>query len=465
MLKSSFEEHPSPSVDLEKNPKSVSIIPSSEHGLSYKALKRLYYKPISQIILLGFICFMCPGLYNALNGLGGGGRVDTTTNDNTNATHYATFAFFAFFAGPVSNVLGSRITLLLGSFGYALTVAAYLTVNIHPHTGAFVIAAGAIQGVCAGLLWSAQGALMLSYSTARQKGRFVAVFWTIFNLGSVVGASVSLGQNFHSKMVDPTSEVGNGTYVGFLVLTLIGVLIPMLMANPNNMFRDDGTKVVYHRHSSLRTAIWGLWTTLRNDPYIILLFPMFFASNWFYTWQFNDYNSALFNIRARSLNNLVYWIAQIVGSLSIALLLDFQRLTARLRAYFAWSILLMMVFIVNIWAYFYQRDYTRASVAAITVKIDIRDREYIGRLWLYIFCGLLDAMWQTLVYWLIGAMSNNPATLAHYAGIYKSIQSAGAAGVWRADGVGLPYMNIFISTWVLLVAGLLFALPMIRMRC
>ena len=75
--------------------------------------------------------------------------------------------------------------------------------------------------------------------------------------------------------------------------------------------------------------------------------------------------------------------------------------------------------------------------------------------------------------------------------IDKSIQSAGAAGVWRADAVKLPcvsfsprrrrrycrhrratsltrrvrsYMNIFISTWVLLVAGLIFALPMIVMR-
>ena len=46
----------------------------------------------------------------------------------------------------------------------------------------------------------------------------------------------------------------------------------------------------------------------------------------------------------------------------------------------------------------------------------------------------------------------------------KSIQSAGAAGVWRADAVGIPYMNLLISTWSLLVAGLVCALPMIHMR-
>lgn len=41
---------------------------------------------------------------------------------------------------------------------------------------------------------------MLAYSTETQKGLFISIFWTIFNIGSVVGASVSLGQNFHSKV-------------------------------------------------------------------------------------------------------------------------------------------------------------------------------------------------------------------------------------------------------------------------
>ncbi len=71
--------------------------------------------------------------------------------------------------------------------------------NIHPKAGGFVIAAGAILGICAGLLWTAQGSLMLAYPTESQKGKFIGIFWAIFNLGGVVGASVALGQNFDSK--------------------------------------------------------------------------------------------------------------------------------------------------------------------------------------------------------------------------------------------------------------------------
>jgi len=269
-----------------------------------------------------------------------------------------------------------------------------------------------------------------------------------------------LGRNFHSE----ANRVSNGTYIGFMVLTGMGSIIPLLMADPEKMIRTDGTKVTTPRQPSWKAEIYGLYVALRTDPLIVLLFPMFLASNWFYTWQFNDYNAALFNIRARSLNNLVYWVSQIVGSVSIGLLLDQHQFRRRARAFTGWSILLIFVLVVHIWAFFYQRTYTRQSIPPNASKMDIYDKGYTGHLFLYVFCGLLDSMWQTTAYWMMGAMSNDPAKLAYFTGFYKSIQSAGAAGVWRADAMKVPYMNIFLSTWALLIAGLVFSLPMIHLR-
>jgi hypothetical protein len=57
------------------------------------------------------------------------------------------------------------------------------------------------------------------------------------------------------------------------------------MADPAKMVRTDGTKVSILRHPSWKTEIYGLWVALKTDPLIVLLFPMFFASNWFYTWR------------------------------------------------------------------------------------------------------------------------------------------------------------------------------------
>jgi hypothetical protein len=35
-----------------------------------------YASPKIQLLVVSFVCFMCPGMFNALGGLGGGGQVD-----------------------------------------------------------------------------------------------------------------------------------------------------------------------------------------------------------------------------------------------------------------------------------------------------------------------------------------------------------------------------------------------------
>ena len=89
-------------------------------------------------------------------------------------------------------------------------------VNIHQDAGGFVIAAGAILGFCAGLLWTAQGSLMLAYPTEDQKGKFISIFWSIFNLGGVVGAAVSLGRNFHSEVCFTIISATHHSYILFV---------------------------------------------------------------------------------------------------------------------------------------------------------------------------------------------------------------------------------------------------------
>lgn len=64
----------------------------------------------------------------------------------------------------------------------------------------------------------------------------------------------------------------------------------------------------------------------------------------------------------------------------------------------------------------------------------------------------------------MGAISNNSRKLANFAGFYKGIQSAGAAIIWRLDGVNTPYMNLFASCWILLAGSLVIALPVMLLK-
>jgi MFS family permease len=171
-----------------------------------------FASPETQLILVSFVCFLCPGMFNALNGLGGAGQLNPHDVNDSNTALYSTFAVVGFFAGTIANRVGLKLTLSFGGFGYFLYSASLLSYNRNLNVG-FLIFAGALLGICAGLLWCAQGAVMMSYPLEHQKGTFIAVFWVIFNLGGVIG---SLVIRFPSPLPSPPRvwESGSGWDVG-----------------------------------------------------------------------------------------------------------------------------------------------------------------------------------------------------------------------------------------------------------
>lgn len=150
------------------------------------------------------------------------------------------------------------------------------------------------------------------------------------------------------------------------------------------------------KHPTWKTEILGLWETLRHDSYIILLFPMFFVSNWFYTYQYNDVNYAKFNLRTRALNNTLYWLAQMVGALVFGFTLDLSSARRTTRALAAWVAMFVLTFAVWGGGYAFQKNYTREELGFI---FDWKDDGYAGPMFLYMLYGFYDAAWQTCVYW------------------------------------------------------------------
>jgi MFS family permease len=109
---------------------------------------------------------------------------------------YSTFAVVGFFGGTVVNRLGVKLTLAFGGIGYGIyTISILLEVHFKNDVHAFNIIAGVLLGVCAAMLWTAQGTIMISYPHEHQKGRYFAWFWGIFNMGAVIGSLVSTSVN------------------------------------------------------------------------------------------------------------------------------------------------------------------------------------------------------------------------------------------------------------------------------
>lgn len=127
---------------------------------------------------------------------------------------------------------------------------------------------------------------------------------------------------------------------------------------------------------------------------------MFFASNWFYTYQYTDVNLARFDTRTRALNNMLYWLAQMVGALIFGFALDFPNIRRTIRAKAAWVVMFVLTFAIWGGGYVFQKKYTREDVSSKDhFQYDWNSDGYAGPMFLYIFYGFYDAAWQTCVYW------------------------------------------------------------------
>jgi len=243
----------------------------------------------------------------------------------------------------------------------------------------------------------------------------------------------------------------------------LGALLALCLCNADNVIRPDGTRVVLMKNPTWKSEFIGLYDSIRLEPWIILLFPMFWSSNWYTTYQTNSVNGAYFDTRTKALNGLLYWLSQIIGALVFGYCLDLKyfKRTTRARA----GLVALFVLTLVIWGggYVWQQKFTRESVKKLT-PADWSDSVYPGPMFLYMFYGFYDASWQCCAYWFMGALSNSGRKSANFVGFYKGLQSAGAAVMWALDSQDISFMAEFWSNWGLLLGSLLLASPVIFIR-
>jgi len=223
------------------------------------------------------------------------------------------------------------------------------------------------SGVGAGFLWTAQGAIMMSYPEEHHKGLYISIFWSIFNSGAIIGSIVSLGLNWHNK----ETHVSNQTYMAFMGIMSVGCLLTFGLLPPKQIHRGDGSQVAKTYQASASTEAIAILKLFQNKR-LLCLVPMFFSSNWFYTYQFNAVNGGgMFTTRTRALNGVLYWVAQLLGSCFMGLLLDFQHAQRSKRAMVGLGFLFVATMAIWGGGFAFQKTYTRASVKTLSEKIDL----------------------------------------------------------------------------------------------
>ncbi|RDW62060.1 hypothetical protein BP6252_11493 [Coleophoma cylindrospora] len=441
------------------------------HGIRLKN----YRTPMTQVVLIGLIAFMTVGMSSALNGAGGGGLLNTQQSTNANVAVYSTFAALAFFAGTIYNRVGIRVCLMFGGFGYAFLESAYFaTAHIGDRATAFIVVAGCVEGLSAAMLWTAQGAVTMGYPCEDEKGKAFAVFWTIFQMGGVIGSIIPICLNWNSKAGTVSDATVRDPSLTSLRVSQSGNPQPMRI--PAELIRAHATVHHLHRHHALRVPAPAAADPLGQSR----------AQGQHRRGAPQRAHVELGNPRApqRSRARQVdHHALPLLHRLQLVLHLPEERLQrAFLHAahpLLQWPLVelrqhggrLAHGAVAGFPASQIQPDAEGADWVGVFVRghacdlggwvgvcegygASTESRRYAPYIIIYVFWSLYDGIFQAYAYWLLGSLSNNSARLSHYSGWYKSLQSAGAAVVWRLDGIKISYVSMYLSTWIILLGSI-----------
>ena len=152
---------------------------------------------------------------------------------------YLSFSFFSFLSPSVTNKLGAKMTMFLGTIGYGGLVAASLVYfeNLEEKLDCVVILGGVSCGLGAALLWTAQGRLIMQYSDGTDNGHLFSIFWALFNLSSLVGGLITFFYFGAGSDDDESNDGSTLLYVIFLCFILLGALATQMLVTPKALKR------------------------------------------------------------------------------------------------------------------------------------------------------------------------------------------------------------------------------------
>ncbi|KAH8549485.1 hypothetical protein BGW37DRAFT_469008 [Umbelopsis sp. PMI_123] len=391
--------------------------------------------PYTQNIIGGSVLFCTVGIYLALTGLGAGGGKPTAQQvaSTTNAVLYALFTCTGFFGGTLLNTIGPKYTLALGAFGYPVYVSGLW---YYDSTGNewFPLLGGAILGISAGWLWTAVGFIQFAYGEEKDKGFYIATQLLMAACGSTVGGLIAFGINFN---IITASGVPESVDIAFVVIQMSAVLLALVcVIKPSQVVRKDGRHIAIFKAPNVVEEFTGCLRLLKDPKILMLLLPMFCTE---ITLSFvPTINAYAFNLRTRSLNNVLYNAIQIPTCLLYSRVLDNTRFRRRVRGMTglaisssliitSWVITLVMLKRYNIENNIPSPNY------------DWTDPEFAGLTIQYLIFGCLYALHHMLVQWILSSWTNDPTQLARYAGLFKGILSAGLCVGFGLESAGVSY--------------------------
>ncbi|RFU28738.1 hypothetical protein B7463_g7578, partial [Scytalidium lignicola] len=394
-----------------------------------------------------------PGIYLALTGLGaGGGKPSSqTVAANVNSILYGVFFVTGWFAGSVMNLIGPNYTVFLGSVGYSLYTGGLWYFD---RTGNSWLAyiGGGIEGVSAALLWASAGAIAYSYAEEKEKALFMTIQWCMCEGGSTIAALVALGININSEQ-----DAGAPTpvYVIFVVIQVLAMILALtLLVRPAKVVRSDGTNIAIFKQPTLRSEMLGILEMIKDFKFMMLL-PAIFVAEMALALQ-SSLNGYYFNLRTRSLNNVMFNFIQLPASFGMTYILDNPRFGHRkARALIGISVMSAVTLAICAAeaAWLAKHHLNRNEAGPST---DWTDPAFAGAFVIYVIYGSVYSIYQIATQYVICALTNDPERLARRASCFRGTTALGMMFSFIIDGNGGTYITQLSFQFACYFVGIIF---------
>ncbi|KAH8809465.1 DUF895 domain membrane protein [Xylogone sp. PMI_703] len=342
---------------------------------------------------------------------GGGNHSSQTVAANVNAILYGVFFVTGWFAGPVMNLIGPNYAVFLGSIGYSLYTGenswlAYLSRGI--------------EGVSAALLWAFAGATTYSYAEEKDKALFMTIQWCICEGGSTIAALVALGINMRGEQ-----DAGAPTpvYIVFVVIQGLAMVLALtLLVRPAKV-----------------------------DFKFMMLLPAIFVAEMALALQ-SSLNGYYFNLRTRSLNNVMFNFIQLLASLGMTYILDNPRFGRRkTRAVIGISVMSAITLTEAAWLVKNHLNRNQAGPST-----DWTDSGFAGAFVIYIIYGSVYSIYQIATQYVICALTNDPERLSRRASCFRGTTALGMMFSFIIDGNGGTYITQLSFQFACYFVGIIF---------
>ncbi|KAJ5232664.1 hypothetical protein N7468_005620 [Penicillium chermesinum] len=284
-----------------------------------------YRSTFYNALILGLCNFLAPGIWGAMNSLGGGGEEKPYVVNAANGATFSLMVVSCFLGSTVVRYIGIKWTMIAGTMGYAVYAAGLYTNNRYGESWLIIFGA-VLCGISAGLFWMAEGAIALAYPEPYNQGRFLG-FWLSFRVGGqILGGAISLGINSKRSTAGSLSYV---VYIIFIVLQALGPFAGLLLSSPSKVQRKDGLPVRLQISNSA-------WFEIKQNAKLfvskkfLLIVP--FISQAVYTEAVMfSYEGLWLSVRGRALGSFLSGVVALIAGNIFGLFLDSKSISLKTR--------------------------------------------------------------------------------------------------------------------------------------